>query len=71
MFWVLLLLACEFMDMGSMDASKRNLGLSNPLDQDYPMFVLVETQGSNEKYGLHTHRFLTSTHFLLLVLPAN
>ncbi len=44
--------ACEFMDHDVMRASNANLGLANPVGADYPFYVLIETQGSNERSAL-------------------
>ena len=41
-----ILSSCEFIDAGSLDVVRQNLGLTSPLQEDYPFYMLIETSGS-------------------------
>ena len=41
-----ILSSCEFLDAGSLDVTRENLGLKSPLQDDYPFYMLIETSGS-------------------------
>ena len=41
-----ILSSCEFIDSGSLDVVRQNLGLTSPLQEEYPFYMLIETSGS-------------------------
>ena len=41
-----ILSSCEFIDAGSLDVVRENLGLQSPLQEEYPFYMLIETSGS-------------------------
>ena len=41
-----ILSSCEFIDAGSLDVVRENLGLTSPLQEEYPFYMLIETSGS-------------------------
>ena len=45
-----ILSAYELIDAASMTCVTENIKLSNPLQDDYPFYVLIETSGSNSKH---------------------
>jgi len=45
-----ILSSCEFLDAGSLQVTRDNLGLKSPLQADYPFYMLIETSGSNNSH---------------------
>jgi hypothetical protein len=41
-----ILSSCEFIDADSLECVTQNLGLSSPLQDKYPFYMLIETSGS-------------------------
>jgi len=45
-----ILSSCEFLDAGSLEVTRENLGLKSPLQSDYPFYMLIETSGSKSEH---------------------
>jgi len=45
-----ILSSCEFLDAGSLQVTRQNLGLKSPLEGDYPFYMLIETSGSKSEH---------------------
>lgn len=45
-----ILSSCEMMDLEAIDCSTGNLKLKNPLEDNCPFYMLLETSGSNSEH---------------------
>ena len=57
-----LFLAVEFLDTTCMDLVERHLGLHNPIST-WPIYVLVETSGSNEEHDMQASSFMIDMNY--------